>query len=343
MRLRRGRNERTTLHDVASKAGVSAITVSRALREPEKVSVDLRNRILKIIEEMDYVPDQAARALASRHNSTFGVLVASLTNRAFLGFMQGVEERVRDTSFRIQYANTHNFIEEEKRQVRLLLSQNTAGIVLGGMEGREAISELLERASCPVVQVVDVGLQTAGTAIALNHIEAAATATRHLLACGYRRIAILGGSPDERSRRRIEGFSRVMQEAGLFERALIQYENAATSTQMGCRLLRRALKALPDMDAVFCQNDDIALGVLFEAQRMGKRVPEDLGICGYNDLDFASVMEPPLTTIRTPLFEMGYRSADLMIRAASGKRPECKTIDLGFELIERKTTRRISG
>ncbi len=341
MPVRRGRSEKTTLLDVATRAGVSAITVSRVLREPEKVSQDLRRRILDLIEDMEYVPDQAARALASRHNSTFGVLVASLTNRAFLSFMQGIEERVRDTSFRIQYANTHNCIEEEKRQVRLLLSQNTAGIVLGGLEGIGALSDLIERANCPVVQVVDVGLKTPGTVIAVDHIAAAATATRHLLKCGYRSIALIGGAMDERGRRRTQGYCQVMQEAGLFDENLLQSENATTTTQMGCRLLRRAMKLRPDIDATFCQNDDLALGVLFEAQRMGKNVPDDFGICGYNDLDFASVMEPPLTTVRIPLFEAGYRSADIMIRCVEGKAMERQVINLGFELIERRTTRRL--
>lgn len=340
--MRRGRNDKTTLLDVATRAGVSSITVSRVLREPEKVSQDLRQRILDLIEEMDYVPDQAARALASRHNSTFGVLVASLTNRAFLSFMQGVEERVRDTTFRIQYANTHNCVEEEKRQVRLLLSQNTAGIVLGGLEGQEALNDLIRRANCPIIQVVDVGLKTPGTIIALDHAKAAATATRHLIKCGYRSIAMIGGSMDERGRRRTHGYRQAMQEAGLLDENLIHFENAATTTQMGCRLLRRAVKLRPDIDAAFCHNDDLALGVLFEVQRMGKKVPDEFGICGYNDLDFASVMEPPLTTIRTPLFEMGYRSADLMIRHAEGKRIEPQVVNLGFELIERRTTRRLA-
>ncbi|WP_377295824.1 LacI family DNA-binding transcriptional regulator [Rhizobium sp. SGZ-381] len=341
--MRRGRSERTTLMDVAVRAGVSAITVSRVLREPQKVSPSLRQRILDLIEDMGYVPDQAARALASRHNSTFGVLVPSLTSRAFLNFMQGVEERVRDSTFRIQYANTHNSVEEEKRQVRLLMSQNTAGIVLGGLEGLEEVSDLIRRANCPVIQVVDVGIETAATAIAVDHAAAAEAATRHLLACGYRAIALLGVAPDVRGGRRTQGYARVLQQAGLYDPDLIHTENAATSTQMGCRLLRRALKARPDIDAVFCQNDDLALGVLFEAQRLGRRVPDDFGICGYNDLDFATVMNPPLTTVRLPLFEMGYRAGDLLIRSADGRTMERQTIRLGFELIERRTTRRPAG
>lgn len=284
------------------------------------------------------MPDQAARALASRHNSTFGVLVASLTNRAFINFMQGVEERVRDSNFRVQYSNTHYCVEEEKRQIRLLLSQNTAGIILAGLEGPGAATELLERAICPVIQVVDVNLESCGSAIAVDHMLAAETATRHLLDCGYRRIALLGGTMDERGRRRTEGYSRVMHEAGLFSEHLIQTENN-TSPPAGVRLLNKALMHHPDIDAVFCQIDDLALGVIFEAQRLGKRIPEDFGICGYNDLEFASITQPPLTTIRVPLFEMGYRAADLAIHGVENFGMQRTVTNLGYQLIQRGTTR----
>ena len=339
--MKRGRSERTTLLDVATRAGVSPITVSRVLREPEKVSEHLRGRILGLIEDMGYVPDQAARALASRHNFTFGVLVSSLMNRAFVSFMQGIEERVRETSFRVQYANTHYCIDEEKRQIRLLLSQNTAGIILAGLEGAEQVNELLKQASCPVVQVVDINLPTRGMSIAVDHEKAAATATRHLLRCGYRKIALFGATGDERGRRRLLGYTKVMQEAGLFYPDLVHCCGEVTNAPVGAELLRNALRVHPDIDAVLCQIDDLALGVLFEAQRIGKRVPEDFGICGYNDLDFASMMEPPLTTIRVPLFEMGYRAADMMIRGVDGNLPDEKLIDLGFTLMERGTTRKI--
>lgn len=336
--MRRGRSERTTLFDVAKKAGVSPITVSRVLRDPAKVSAELRGRILELIEVMGYVPDQAARALASKHNSTFGVLVSAMTSPAFVSFMRGIEERVRDTDFRVQYANTHYCVEEEKRQVRLLLSQNTAGIILAGMEGLDQVTALLSQATCPVVQVVDVNLETAGASIAIDHIEAAATATEYLLKCGYRRIAFFGGTTDERGRRRSIGYSRTMKNAGLFDEALI-YSDNNSSAPTGVKLLHQALHDHPDLDAVLCQIDELALGVLFEAQRMGKRVPEELGICGYNDLQFAAVMQPPLTTIRVPLFEMGYRAADMIIRDIHGTSQPRPVVNLGFELIARGTTR----
>ncbi|CAN7204600.1 LacI family DNA-binding transcriptional regulator [Neorhizobium tomejilense] len=335
---RRARSERVTLLDVANVLGISSITVSRALREPEKVSEPLRQKILCQVEQMGYVPDLAARALASRHNGIIGVLAPALTNHAYLGIMSGIEERVRDTDFRIQYANTNHDAEQEYRQVKLFLSQHPAGILLTGLQDQR-VSDLLELAPCPVVQIVDLNLLPSGIAVGINHREAAETATRHLLACGYRRIGLIGGSRDLRAQRRHDGYALAMQEAGLYDPGLVMTEHKQTSMQLGCDLFKRLLETAPDVDAVFCQNDDLALGALFEAQRAGLRVPDDFGICGYNDLDFALCAEPRLTTVRVPRFQMGYQAADLIVRAINDECLPSRVIQLPFELVQRGSTR----
>lgn len=340
MSHRRATGERITLQDVASAIGVSSITVSRALREPDLVSAPLREKILHQVEEMGYVPDLAARALASRHSGVIGVLAPALTSHAHLSIMRGIEERVRESSLRIQYADTRQDPEEERRQLRLFLSQRPAGILLSGLQHRDETLQLLERAPCPVVQIVDLHLMPSGMAVGVNHCDASASAIRHLISCGYRRIGLIGGTRDVRSERRYEGYCLAMQQAGLADPALAASEDAFTSVQLGCELLRRLIAQAPDLDCVFCQNDDLALGALFEAQRLGLPVP-DFGICGYNDLGFSAYCEPALTTVQVPRFEMGYRAIDLLIRAVNGEQPPAAPIDLGFRIIERGTTRRI--
>ncbi|HEX5932586.1 MAG TPA: LacI family DNA-binding transcriptional regulator [Pseudorhizobium sp.] len=339
MHQRRARTERVTLQDVATALGISSITVSRAIREPEKVSEPLRERVLHQVEQMGYVPDLAARALASRHSGVIGVLAPALTSHAHLSIMRGIEERVRTSDLRIQYANSRYDPEEECRQIRLFLSQHPAGILLSGLQHRDGALDLLDKAPCPVVQIVDLHLMPSGIAVGVNHCDAAASAIRHLLACGYRRIGLIGGTRDVRSERRQEGYRLAMQDAGLADCALVVSEDAPTSVQLGCQLLQRLRAQAPDLDCVFCQNDDLALGVLFEAQRLGLAIP-DFGICGYNDLGFAGYSHPALTTVRVPRFEMGYRAIDLLIRAVEGERLPAAPIDLGFELIPRGTTRR---
>jgi LacI family gluconate utilization system Gnt-I transcriptional repressor len=198
-RKRRQRQDKVTLSDVAQQAGVSAITVSRALRDPEKVSPQLRDAILRVVEEMGYVPDLAARALASKNSGLVGVTSPGLTSHAFLAVIRGIEDRVRSSDLRIQYASSDPDTEDQLRQLRFFLSQNPAGLIHVGQIGDPAIDDLLRQAPCPVVEIMDVSRQPSDMAIGIDHRQAAETATRHLLDKGYRRIAMLGGAWDFRA------------------------------------------------------------------------------------------------------------------------------------------------
>lgn len=339
-RKRRQRQDKITLSDVAHQAGVSAITVSRALREPEKVSPPLREAILKVVEEMGYVPDLAARALASKNSGLVGVMSPGLTSHAFLALIRGIEDRVRSSDLRIQYASAETDTEDQLRQLRFFLSQNPAGLIHVGQIGDPAIDDLLRHAPCPVVEIMDVSREPSDMAIGIDHRQAAETATRHLLEKGYRRIAMLGGAWDFRARRRLEGFQAVLEEAGLFDSALVLSIDGSTSVGLGCRLLDRLKSEAPDAEAAFCHNDDIALGVLFECQRRGLAVPQDFGICGFNDLDYAGFAFPAITSVRVPRYEIGYRAVDMIIRAAGSDTSTTKRVDLGYQLVQRGSTAR---
>ncbi|KQW31316.1 GntR family transcriptional regulator [Rhizobium sp. Root274] len=340
---RRHRQEKVTLSDVALAAGVSAITVSRALRDPEKVSPALRETILRVVEQMGYVPDMAARALASKDSGLIGVLTPGLTSYAFIAVMRGIEDRVRATDLRIQYANPGNDGEDDARKLRFFFSQNPAGIIYVGRHHDPALDDLLKRAPCPVVEIMDVSRTPAEMAVGIDHRMAAEAATRHLINEGYRRIGLLGGGWDSRSLRRLEGYKAVMEAEGLFDQALVLSIDSYTSVGLGAHLLERLLSACPDADAAFCHSDDLALGALFECQRKGLRIPQDFGICGFNDFDYAGVAYPSLTSVRLPRYEIGYRAADMLIRATGGGRQPPTLVDLGFQLIPRQSTARIAA
>ncbi|MCZ8158285.1 MAG: LacI family DNA-binding transcriptional regulator [Rhizobiaceae bacterium] len=340
MRRRRQRQDKVTLSDVAQKAGVSAITVSRALREPDKVSPQLRDAILKVVEEMGYVPDLAARALASKNSGLVGVLSPGLTTHAFLALIRGIEDRVRPSDLRIQYASSDSDTEDQLRQLRFFMSQNPAGLIHVGQTGDPAIEDLLRRAPCPVVEIMDISRQPTDMAIGIDHRLAAETATRHLIEKGYRRIAMLGGAWDLRARRRLEGFKAVLEAAGLFDPALVLSVDSSSSVGLGSHLLDRLVTEAPDADAAFCHNDDVALGALFECQRRGLAVPTDFGICGFNDLEYAGFAFPSITSIRVPRYEIGYRAVDMIIRASGSGTYPAKIVDLGYQLVARGSTAR---
>lgn len=339
-RRKRKTSIKVTLQDVAREIGVSAITVSRALREPEKVSENLRDQILSTVREMGYVPDIHARALARGSSNFIGVLLPSMTHPALGGLLAGIEARIRGTDYRIQYSNSHYDPEEEIKLLKAFAAHNPAGVIITGTERLENLDTMAQEVGCPLVQTIDSTIAMDGIAVSIDHRKAAMAATRHMLSQGYRRIALLGCGNDIRVSLRHSGYCEVMQQAGLFDENLIIWQDGPPSINLGSRMIRRFLETHPDTDSVLCHSDDLALGVIFECQRLGLRVPENFGICGFNDLEYAATTEPPLTSIRVPRFEIGYKSVDIVIALQEGAVLKQKTWDMGFELIGRETTRR---
>jgi LacI family transcriptional regulator, gluconate utilization system Gnt-I transcriptional repressor len=331
------------LADVAKAAGVSAATVSRTLRNPELVSEKVRLRIRQVIDELGYVPDPAARALASARTDVIGVLIPSVTNNVFAEVLRGVYSAAESTPYRIQLGNTRYSILEEERLLRVFLSQRPAGLIVTGIDQSAASHSLLANADCPIVQIMEIGDRPVDMMIGFSHRDGALAATRHLIEEGYRRIAFLGARMDARTQRRLEGFSQALKEAGLFDERLIVTTPRPSTVTLGCELLGELLARAPDADAVFCNNDDLALGVLFEAQRRRIAVPEQLGICGFNDLEMMAVANPAITSVKTFREEMGIRAFEMLSASIAGEPADQPIVDLGFELMKRQSTERFAG
>ena len=165
-------------------------------------------------------------------------------------------------------------------------------------------------------------------------------ATEHLIEAGYRRVGFIGARMDPRSQRRLAGYRIAMEKVGLFDPRLITTTPVPSSVSLGRELFRDALAKVPTLDGVFCNNDDIALGVLFECHRASIDVPKTIGIVGFNDLDMMQVAFPSITSIRTHRYEIGRRAVAMALAAIAGDRPEQRVVDLGFELKRRESTAR---
>jgi LacI family gluconate utilization system Gnt-I transcriptional repressor len=338
-RSRRG-GGRPTIADVAAKAGVGAITVSRALREPERVSPELRRQILAVVDELGYVPDRNARALASARADVIGVLVPSLTNNVFAEVVRGIYDGLDQSHLQIQIGNTHYSQAAEEDLLQIFLSQRPSALIVSGIDQSPAATALLERADCPVVQIMETGPDPVDMMVGFSHYEGGKAATRHLVEAGYRRVAFIGARMDPRSERRLAGYRAAMEEAGLFDERLVTTTARPSSVTMGSELFRKALAKAPALDAAFCNNDDMALGALFECHRQGRAVPSEIGIAGFNDLEMMQVAYPSVTSLRTYRYEMGRRAIVMALEAIAGRRPAEPVVDLGFELIVRESTKR---
>ena len=336
-RSRRG-GGRPTIADVAKLAGVSAISVSRALREPERVSEELRRQIDAAVETLGYVPDPNARALASARADVIGVLVPSLTNNVFADVVRGIYDGLGDRRFQIQMGNTHYSGLEEERLLQVFLGQRPAALIVSGLDQTPSSRRLLEGAGCPVVQIMEIGDEPVDMMIGFSHFEGGRTATQHMIDRGYKRIGFIGARMDPRSQRRLAGYRAAVEAAGLYDPRLITTTPAPSSVSLGCELLREALARMPTLDAVFCNNDDLALGVLFECHRAAIDVPRTIGICGFNDLEMMHVAFPSVTTVRTPRYEIGRRAVTLALEKLAGNNVEPAVLDVGFDLKVREST-----
>ena len=187
---------------------------------------------------------------------------------------------------------------------------------------------------------MEMGPEPVDMMIGFSHREAARAACEHLVACGYRRIAFLGARMDPRTQRRLDGYRDALVAAGLLDDGLIATTPEPSSVTLGCGLFSDLLSRRADVDAVFCNNDDLAVGVLFEAERRRIEVPRRLGICGFNDFEITRAAHPSLTTVVTHREAIGRRAVRMVVDAAKGAEVAPKVVDLGFKVAARASTER---
>ena len=322
---------------MALAAGVSPVTVSRAIRQPDMVSEVLRQRVAEAVAELSYIPNHLASALASTRTNIVGAIVPSLTNGVFDDYVLAIEEVLQPAGFQLLVLNMHYSELEEERAIQTLLGYHPEAMIVAGVDQTERSRQLLRLAGVPVVQTMDVTDDPIDLNIGLDHGDAGAAAVSYLHELGHSKIAHLTARGDPRARRRHAGYLRQMRSLGLPTTGLVQSLPRISNTEMGRELFSKVLSDTPDVTAVFTCNDDLALGTLFECQRRALRVPEDIAIVGFNDLDFCVSSMPPLTSVSTGRQQMGRWAAQSIIEIirGSGERPEQRRVDVGFTIMAR--------
>jgi LacI family gluconate utilization system Gnt-I transcriptional repressor len=338
MARKRSKSGPIRLAEVAERAGVSPITASRFFRNPEALSSSKRARVASAAEELGYVPNLAARALASQRTEVIGVLIPSLTNNVFNDVLRGIYDASEGSRHSIQFVNTRYSILQGEKLLRLFQAQNPAGLIVTGINQTAESRAIMEAMDCPIVQIMETGPDPVDMMVGFSHYDAAFAAVTHLAAQGRKRIGFIGARMDPRVQRRLEGYRDAMKAAALFDPNLIVTTPVPTAVTLGGTLLADLFAKAPDADAVFCINDDLALGVLFECQRQQIAVPEKMAIVGFNDMEFMESAVPAITSVRTNRYEMGRTAATMLIDAVEGRRPAKPVVDLGFELMVRRSS-----
>jgi LacI family gluconate utilization system Gnt-I transcriptional repressor len=328
---------RVTINDVALAANVSAMTVSRTLKKPELVQEEARKKVLEAIARLGYVPNQAASTLASARSGVIGVVVPSLTNMVFIDTLTGIRDCLSQAGYQFLIGETGYSPERETQLIATYLRHAPDGFLLTGIEQQEILREQLAAHRVPAVRMFDLSPSTHDMTVGFSQKKAGYAIARHLIERGYRKPGFLAAQLDPRVMKRREGFRKGLAEAGM-DTGVEVLLPSPTNVGMGATLLGSLLEQYPDCDAVFCCNDDLALGALFECQRRGLKVPEQMAIAGFNDLPWAACANPAITAIVTPRYQIGYQAAEMLVRSLKGEAIAKTRIDLGFELAVRAST-----
>lgn len=315
-----GGNGRLRMTDVARIAGVSPMTVSRALRQDSPVSRKTREHVLKVVKELGYVPDQIAAGLASQRSGFVTVMVPSLNNPHFADTVGALSNVVAKAGLQVLIGHTEYKSGQEQQLLTTMLRRRPEAIVLSFDGHTPETQKMLEAAGIPVIEIWETPRKPIEHVVGFSNKDAARSLTERLIERGYRRFVFLGESEDKGTRgaERRKGFRHAMKAAGLPDDRLLSIAPPPVSMPQGARALPEILDRWPDTDIVFCVSDPCAFGVLTECQRRGIAVPDQLAITGFGEFEVSGLAVPSITTVAVDAHAIGRRTGELIleVRAA---------------------------
>jgi LacI family transcriptional regulator, gluconate utilization system Gnt-I transcriptional repressor len=285
------------------------------------------------------VPNLAASRLASSRSHAVGVIVPTLYNVIFAEYLQALHEIFLPVGFQVVVVNSRYSKDEEEKAVRTLLGQRVEAMIIVGVNHSVLTRRLLTQSRIPVVETFQMAPEPIGLNIGLDQVQAGYDATRFLLSKGYRRVGFLLGQRDERALERLSGYNRAMAEAGFDGDALAMSLPSPSSIALGARLMASLGDSGRVPEALFCIDDNLALGAMQECRRLGLRVPEDVAILGFHDLEFSACASPSLSSVATRRYEMGKLAAESVLRMLNtGSNVRRQSVDIGYEIKARQST-----
>ena len=328
------------LKDIAAHAGVSVMTVSKALRDESDISAATKARIKQLAQQLGYVPDTMAQGLRNKTSRLLGLLISSITNPVFARMILALEEQCYELGYELIIAHTRNLPEREETQVRRLLSRRVDGLFISPvyrMAPSAPIYEELKRRGTPVVILGhQATFCTQFVNVETDDIQGSYNATRHLLELGHRRIAYFAGpivSPF--AQERFEGYRRALREAKIEPEDKLVF-HAGTTIEEGEKAALQMLNEMPDATAVQTFNDMVAIGAANVFLNQGIRIPQQLSIVGFGNVLTAEHFRVPLTTVRQPKARLGVAAMDAMMKLLRGEHPEAKR--LPAEIVIRRSS-----
>jgi len=327
-----------TIHDVAALAEVSVATVSRTLQQPERVSLKTRTKVLAAVKQTGYKPNLMAVKFRSGKSRNLVVLVPTVANVFFARVISGMQQTAHDRGYSLLLCNTMANEDMEQSYARLVHTSQADGLIQLRAFNPFTGLDMAADQPLPMVNACEVLDKISCPTVLLDNKAAAYAMTDHLLALGHKRIAMIKGPPrSPLTRDRVAGYQEALAEAGVtFDDSLLSPGNFSLDSG---RDAAKQLMQLPNPPtAIFCENDEMAIGALQQLKQLGLRVPQDVSVAGFDDIAFAAYSEPPLTTIAQPAEDFGSTAVSLLIDLVEGRLGKAPKVILPFDLIERAST-----
>ncbi len=322
-----------TIKDVAREAGVSVATVSRVLNDTGYVGTDTRKKVMKAIAQLNYSPNEVARSLYKRESRLIGLLLPDITNPFFPQLARGVEDELSRSGFRLLLGNSDENTEKELDYIQTFVQNNVVGIISAT---NHVDYQIYNELKLPLVLLDRTSEEF--PAVYADGREGGRLAARTLIDKGAERITLVKGPAhvkpaQDRYKGALEELSRADVDFSVLSTTSYSFEEAKGWAE-------ELFAKFPDTDGVIASNDIVGIAVLHEALKLGKRIPEELQIIGYDDIPQSSLSYPTLSTIRQPAYEMGREAAQLLIKIIRKEKDIEQTVQMPVELIERNTTRK---
>ncbi|MEZ5448414.1 MAG: LacI family DNA-binding transcriptional regulator [Thiolinea sp.] len=333
---RRTHEAAVTLEDVARLAGVSTITVSRAINYPEKVAAKTLEKVTRAIQQTGYVPNLLAGALASRRSRLIAAIVPSIANMVYAETIQYFSSRLKQAGYQVLLGESGYPQQSEQQLISAILSRRPDGILLTGVNHSADCRHMLLGAKIPLVETWDITPTPLDIVVGFSHERIGEAVADFVVRNGFQRVGFV--CADDRRAQRREKASR----ARLNTLGVTDIFSATTPTPTNLRLGRNGLSQLLEQGfqqgIILCSSDTLAHGVLTEAQARGLRIPQDLAILGFGDQHFAADIYPALSTVRIDRPRMGKLAAEALLARIDGQPLTETLIDVGFDIMERATT-----
>ncbi|NNF23495.1 MAG: LacI family DNA-binding transcriptional regulator [Rhodobacteraceae bacterium] len=326
-----------TLEDVARAAQVSTATVSRCLNSPERVVEATRLRVLAAVDRLGYSPNFGARALAARRTDTIGAIIPTMENSIFARGIQAFQEELRAHKLTLLIASSSYRPDQEADQIRTLTARGAAGFLLIGHDRNSEIYSFLKRQGVPVLVAWVYDPNNPQPSIGFDNRSSMRALAARVIELGHRDIAMIsaGQAFNDRARDRVSGVRDAMELSGLEPQSLRLMETTY-GIESGADAFSALMAAETRPTVVMCGNDVLAAGALKRARQMKLRVPEDISITGFDDIELARLLEPALTTVHVPHREMGRQAARMLVDMVEGGAPQA-SIELQTTLQMRDT------